>query len=144
MKVYDLRCEHDHRFEGWFSSEDDFVSQSERKLIDCPFCNNQSITRLPSSPRLNLSHIERSIVQRTDEAQQRLQEAYLQVAREIMSNTEDVGDGFAEEARRIHYKETAERGIRGVTTQEERAELAEEGIDVFSLPLPTTTKQTLQ
>jgi hypothetical protein len=55
MKVLDLRCPHDHRFEGWFASEDDFQSQCERGLVDCPVCGAQGIARMPSAPRLNVS-----------------------------------------------------------------------------------------
>jgi len=144
MKVYDLQCVHDHRFEGWFASEADYVSQNDRHLIDCPMCGSQRVTRLPSSPRLNLSGVTRTTSSESRRLQEKLQDELLTVARTIIANTEDVGDTFAEEARRIHYKESAERGIRGVTTAEERMELAEEGIDVFSLPVPDVVKQTLQ
>jgi len=65
-------------------------------------------------------------------------------ARKAVANTVDVGDQFAEEARRIHYKEVPAQAIRGVATLEECAELAEEGIAVTALPLPVPVKQTLQ
>ena len=68
----------------------------------------------------------------------------MEFTRQVIANTEDVGNQFAEEARRIHYKEASERGIRGVATPAERAELVEEGIDVISLPLPDHLKQVLQ
>ena len=55
MKVLDLRCAVGHGFEGWFASEDDYGSQRERGLLDCPVCGNAEVTRLPSAPRLNLS-----------------------------------------------------------------------------------------
>ena len=55
MKVLNLRCAADHRFEGWFASEADFASQAERGLIGCPICEDKAITRLPSAPRLNVS-----------------------------------------------------------------------------------------
>ena len=51
MKVLNLRCSHDHRFEGWFASDEDFSSQTERGLMACPICGDQAITRLPSAPR---------------------------------------------------------------------------------------------
>lgn len=141
MKVYDLCCEQSHRFEGWFASENDFQKQCESKMIDCPFCGSHAITRLPSSPRLHLSQPARAEGEQT---LQNLQQAYLQAVRQIMASTEDVGAAFAEEARRIHYKETPERAIRGMTTKQEREALADEGIDVLSIPLPDVTKQTLQ
>ena len=55
MKVLNLRCAHDHRFEGWFASAADFESQNESALVACPLCNDKAITRLPSAPRLNVS-----------------------------------------------------------------------------------------
>lgn len=68
----------------------------------------------------------------------------MEFARKVIANTEDVGNQFAEEARRIHYKEVPEHAIRGVATVEECAELVEEGIDVMALPLPVLPKQVLQ
>lgn len=61
--------------------------------------------------------------------------------RHVLANTEDVGERFAEEARRMHYKEAPERGIRGTTSREEAQELAEEGIDVMPLLVPDVLKQ---
>lgn len=140
MKVYNLCCEHDHRFEGWFSSEDDFLTQSSQHLIECPLCGNQAIKRLPSSPRLNLS----GATARAREDGNRVQDQVMEFARKVIADTEDVGTQFAEEARRIHYNESPERGIHGVATVDERAALADEGIDVVSLPMPIASKQSLQ
>lgn len=55
MKVLDLRCSNDHRFEGWFGSEDEYVAQIGSGLVDCPLCGDHAISRLPSAPRLNVS-----------------------------------------------------------------------------------------
>jgi len=141
MKVYDLCCEQEHRFEGWFSSEADFLTQSAQELIACPLCGNHQIKRLPSSPRLNLSGATARV---SDNSAARVQEQLLAYARKVVASTVDVGDQFAEEARRIHYKEVPAQAIRGVATVEECTELAEEGIDVVALPLPAPLKQTLQ
>ena len=53
MKVLDLRCAHEHPFEGWFASEEDYLSQRERGLVECPLCGDKEVTRLPSAPRAN-------------------------------------------------------------------------------------------
>jgi hypothetical protein len=73
-----------------------------------------------------------------------LQAAWLQAVRHLVENTEDVGPRFTEEARRIHYGETAPRGIRGQATPGEREALREEGIEVMSLPLPRALEGPLQ
>jgi hypothetical protein len=140
MKVYNFCCEHEHRFEGWFSSEDDFILQSAALQIECPVCNSSSIKRLPSAPRLNLAGDQASL--RDGNEQSRSQ--WIEMARQVIANTEDVGDRFPEEARRIHYRETPAHGIRGVATRDERDALVEEGIDVLPFPIPSALKQTLQ
>ncbi|HYD96236.1 MAG TPA: DUF1178 family protein [Noviherbaspirillum sp.] len=139
MKVYNLTCEHDHRFEGWFSSEEDFKSQSEARQIACPVCESHAVRKLPSAPRLNLSTAQEPKI---DAAV--VQKQLLELVRKIVANTEDVGERFAEEARRMHYNEAPERSIRGVASVQEFEALAEEGIDVVPLPLPDALKQPLQ
>jgi hypothetical protein len=142
MKVYNLCCEHEHRFEGWFASAEDFGEQMAKLLLVCPVCNSPNIQKLLSAPRLNLTSSQAEDVQRQEVAP--ADDPRLELARRIVANTEDVGDRFAEEARRIHYRETPERGIRGVASNEECAALAEEGIEIASFPLMPVSKQTLQ
>jgi hypothetical protein len=76
--------------------------------------------------------------------QAHVQAAVMQAMRDIINKTEDVGDNFAEEARKIHYQEAPERSIRGQATSDETAELREEGIEVVALPLLPVLKDTLQ
>ncbi|WP_025916763.1 DUF1178 family protein [Herminiimonas sp. CN] len=139
MKVFNLCCAHDHRFEGWFSSEQDYLAQTAGSRIECPICGTKEVQKLPSAPRLNLSRAQTP--QRAQAAT--AQQEWLTVARQVMANTEDVGDGFADEARRIHYKETPARNIRGVASSEQHAALIDEGIEVMSIPLPGILKQPL-
>jgi hypothetical protein len=140
MKVYNLSCERDHRFEGWFASEQDFSSQLTQQQIECPVCESRGIKKLPSAPRLNLSGAQAP----QPDVHARLQAKLLEAVREVIANTEDVGDRFVEEARRMHYNETPQRGIRGVATLEECAALTEEGIDVAPLPMPAALKHPVQ
>jgi hypothetical protein len=72
------------------------------------------------------------------------QAAYMQMAKEVLAKTEDVGNDFAREARKIHYGESKARGIRGEVSRDETLELLDEGIDVMPLPLPKALKGTLQ
>jgi hypothetical protein len=140
MKVYNLRCEHDHRFEGWFSSEQDYCDQTEQKRIACPVCESSTVNRLPSAPRLNLSTAQAT----PSDANLRLQAQILDMVRKVVAETEDVGERFAEEARRIHYKETPERAIRGTATVHECEALIEEGVDVIPLPFAQALKHPVQ
>ena len=145
MKVLDLRCGHDHRFEGWFDSEDDFLSQDRRGLVTCPVCADDQVTRLPSAPRLNVSNLRgEPETAAVPDAQAAMQTQWMRAVRHLMDQTEDVGERFPEEARRIHYGEIEQRGIRGQATREAADALREEGIEVFSLPLPPALKGPIQ
>jgi hypothetical protein len=146
MKVLNLCCSQEHRFEGWFASEEDYLSQIERKLVECPVCGDQAIVRLPAAPRLNVGKSrEPEIAMREPQSPEAMtmQAMWNRAVQHVLANTDDVGDRFAEEARRIHYGETAERAIRGQATTEDAQSLREEGIDVVALNVPRP-KGTLQ
>lgn len=149
MKVLNLQCANGHGFEGWFASEEDFMDQNGRGLLECPLCTDRGVTRMPSAPRLNLSGArepapEPAPAQRTPPQTADLQAAWLGAVRQMLENTEDVGERFPEEARRIHYGESPHRGIRGQATPEERHALREEGIEVVALPVPAALKGPVQ
>ncbi|MDO8277553.1 MAG: DUF1178 family protein [Burkholderiaceae bacterium] len=149
MKVLDLQCAHQHAFEGWFASDDDFQDQLARGLVECPMCGDAQITKMLSAPRLNLGASRDNTAPEKDQVvsapqDPALQKAWLRMVRHVMANTEDVGEKFAEEARRIHYGETTSRDIRGQASREETAALIEEGISVLPLPLPPALKGPLQ
>jgi hypothetical protein len=156
MKVLDLQCAHQqHAFEGWFASEDDFRDQSARGLLECPLCGDRDVRKLPSAPALNLgarAQVERHVSQAPG-SQAPAAESYaavgpteqallLRTLRRWIAGAEDVGERFAEEARRMHYGEAESRSIRGRTSADEAMELLEEGIAV--LPVPAAVKDTLQ
>lgn len=169
MKVYNLACHLDHHFEGWFASESDYVSQQATGLLSCPVCDSKEIVRLPSAPRIakrtsrelvsadpstsqanmsvGVSGAGQSMVLTGSEhahLQAQVQATVMKAMRELINKTEDVGHDFAEEARKIHYQEAPERSIRGHATVDETAELREEGIEVVSLPVFPSLKDTLQ
>src|SRR5829696_5686781 len=145
MKVLNLRCEDDHRFEGWFASDDEVAAQLEGGRIACPLCGNTAIRRLPSAPRLNVTRHSATTTQAGDATLSMTQQSqWLRAVRHVISSTEDVGDRFAEEARRIHYGEVEERGIRGRASREDADALREEGIEVMALPMPDAVKGPVQ
>lgn len=155
MKVFNLQCEHGHGFEGWFGSEEDYRSQTDRGLLSCPVCETHTIQRMPSAPRLSLGAATEPAplpVQSpamvdawaSTPEHQKVQELWMNAVRHVLSNTEDVGARFAEEARRIHYGEIEHRNIRGQTTPDEMRALNDEGVEVFSLPIPDALKGPVQ
>lgn len=166
MRVFNLSCAQAHVFEGWFASADAFADQASRQLIACPVCGSTEVTKMLSAPRINLGASEPqqrpAVAPRSappepiadlppgpspggralDPAE--VQKIFFAMARKVMESTEDVGDRFVDEARKIHYEEAPNRAIRGSATREEAAELQDEGIEVFALPVPASLKGPLQ
>jgi hypothetical protein len=162
--VFNLSCSADHRFEGWFASGEDFDAQQGRGLLSCPMCGSSEVSKQLSAPRLNLhaqadeGHADRRAERHShapaapakDAPREQMamlspqqQQLLRELVRQVVENTEDVGDRFAEEARRIHYKEAEARSIRGVATRDEAQALEEEGIEVAQLPVTILDKSQL-
>jgi hypothetical protein len=173
MKVLNLQCSHRHLFEGWFASEEEFRKQLSRDLIECPMCGDKRVQKLPSAPRLNLgghasqessgqgvqqalssalaASPEKSTTTPNSAAMgvsagpsHAQQAELLKALRHVLTQTEDVGSRFAEEARRMHYGELQARNIRGQTSAREAAELLDEGIEIMPLPLLPGSSGPLQ
>ncbi|MDQ0607289.1 hypothetical protein QFZ83_001460 [Variovorax sp. W1I1] len=150
MKVLDLRCTHGHGFEGWFASNEAFETQLSSGLVECPVCGDTAIVKLLSAPRLNLGNAKASAAEAAPAAASQVpaqlspEARWMRAVREVIAKTEDVGDRFAEEARKMHYGEAEERGIRGQATPEQTEALLDEGIAVMPLPMPAALKETLQ
>ena len=136
MIIFDLSCIKNHVFEAWFESQAAYAAQLATRLIICPLCGSSDIRRIPSA--VHLAKPTRA----TDDASAPTQidstygvsDAYQQLVSLIVSASDDVGNEFASEARKIHYCETPSRSIRGEATTEEYESLREEGIEVLRLP----------
>lgn len=165
MIVFDLKCNLGHEFEAWFRSSDHYEQQLAYDEIECPHCGGIDISKAIMAPNVgakgNRSKQPHPAIRRQEsgedsflpgeigdenagtfgvtslpkELQSQLDEVLTNVRRHVEENCEYVGDRFPEEARKIHYGETEERGIYGEATLEESDELSDEGIDVFPLPL---------
>ncbi|MEN9771914.1 MAG: hypothetical protein RJA58_557 [Pseudomonadota bacterium] len=161
MKVFNLKCVHGHAFEGWFKSHVAFEDQQAQGLLTCPFCDSNEIEKTLSAPRLNLSSAaepQESAPPATSEPTASRQAAVmtsapggapalaaaLKMVREMLAQSEDVGDRFAEEARAMHANELPARPIHGQTSLETAQELAEEGIPVVAIPFGNLLKTPLQ
>jgi len=147
MIVFNLHCADGHPFEGWFASAKDFASQKKRGLLSCPACGDATIEKGLSAPRLNMGAQEPKQLpvpaQKTPDLEGKdpfavAQILYSRMLDEILTKSEDVGSKFPDEARKIFYKESPGRAIRGQATPEEHDSLVEEGIPVarFQIPRP--------
>jgi hypothetical protein len=142
VKVFDLLCANDHRFEGWFASGADFERQRDSGYIACPLCGDSQVVKVPAASYVNTRASDRSVKQEAAEPEPtqtqyaNIRSALLaKVVEYVVKNTEDVGREFPEEARKIHYGESRERKIRGTASHQEVSELREEGIEIVALPV---------
>jgi hypothetical protein len=133
---YSLICDHGHEFEGWFSESADFDRQKESGFLTCPVCSSAAISKTLMAPSV-------ATARKKEEGQKLVfdqvqKEAFIKLKEAVAAvkaNSEDVGDRFPEEARKIHYGETEARGIIGNASQDEVHALIDEGIEVAPLPV---------
>ena len=142
MKVYNLKCQYGHSFEGWFRSNDEFLVQSDKGILSCPVCDDNVVPdyhllRIFKHKRLLTSFSSKGLLMtgKNSVLQSEVNRKLLEVAKHILENAENVGNQFAKEARKIHRKEAEERSIYGTVTTEESKELRDEGIEIFSIPV---------
>jgi hypothetical protein len=129
MIVFDLRCVKDHRFEGWFASNEDFARQVAAGQVSCPYCDDIRIEKAPSPVAIRKGPSSPS-------NREAALQAWAQVCRYVQDNFEDVGHNFAKEALKIHCGLGEERQIRGVTTEAEEEILKQEGVAFAKIPMP--------
>jgi hypothetical protein len=155
MIHYQLRCDQDHEFDGWFNGSTGFEQQAHRGLIECPECGATKVTRALMAPAVSTRAVAPREAPEPTPPPAPVQQvlppapppgmaglpmparlvALLQRMRvEVEKNCDYVGPSFAEEARKIHRGEAEERGIYGETTPDEAETLAEEGIEIHSIP----------
>ena len=158
MKKFSLGCEYDHEFEGWFADADAFRQQLQAGLLDCPYCGSTNVEKRLSTPNLSTPKTKARIIEQQQDALPPADEplaatgssaalapsvgegaAALRIAvralhQKIQAEFTNVGDKFAEEARKIQEGKSEEQNIYGTCTAEEHRELSEDGIDILPLP----------
>ena len=142
MIKYALLCEHEHGFEGWFGSSDDYDDQQARGLLDCPVCNSKAVRKAIMSPA-----VAGTKAQQGGPPPEAVREMVMQAAAKMRAHVEDnfdyVGDTFAKEARAIHEGKSEERGIYGEASPQEVKALVEDGVPVAALPPKPKAKEEL-
>ena len=135
MIRFSLLCDHDHEFEAWFRSNDDFDTQQKRGLVDCPSCGSKKVGKALMAPAVSTGRKQEKIALAMGEEQRRAVAQLKAMAEKIKEGADYVGDSFAAEARKIHFGESDPRGIYGEATVEEARSLAEDGIDFMPIPV---------
>lgn len=148
MIVFDLACDKDHRFEGWFGSSEDFASQQARGLVTCPVCDSASVAKAPMAPAVGPKGNRADPVLPVANKQMpaELAEAFKALAAaqaKALAKSEWVGDRFASEVRSMHYGETEEKQVHGRASKDDAIALLDEGIAVAPLLVPVHPPEEL-
>ncbi len=140
MIHYNLICDAEHEFDGWFAGSDAFDDQVKSKLVICPQCGSANVQKALMMPGVSAKSNRKQGTVTTlhsppaDPRMQVMADMVRKLKQHVKENADYVGDRFAEEARRIHYGEDEARGIYGEASLQDARELHEEGIDVLPLP----------
>lgn len=135
MIHFSLHCDNAHEFDAWFRSNEDFDGQKKSGLLSCPFCHSTSIEKQLMAPAVSTARKrEQQVGLGLEDEQQKMLSALREITKKVRKEAEYVGDRFAEEARRIHFKEVEERAIYGEASVKEVSSLVEDGISVVPLP----------
>ena len=134
MITYSLVCDNSHKFDAWFKSAEAYEEQHGRGIVTCPMCNSTRVEKALMAPALSRSNPDKVSLSSGHPMQAEIREMMRAMRRKVTSEADYVGDKFAEEARKIHFKEADARGIYGEATRDEVAELIDDGVDFLPLP----------
>ena len=134
MIKYILKCNKGHEFESWFSNSEEFEKLNKRKLLECIFCSSKSISKSIMSPMVTNSSNKDMNFETINKEIANEKNNLLKLRKYIENNFDYVGKDFSKKVRDVYYDKKNKKAIYGTTTAEEREELAEEGIDLLSIP----------
>ena len=135
MIKYNLKCHNDHEFESWFSNSKEFDKLNKKNLLDCIYCSSKKISKSIMSPMIsNSKNKSDQQMDITDNTVKNEKQNLLELRKFIEKNFDYVGKDFSKRVREVYYDKKNNKAIYGTATFKEREELAEEGIDLLSIP----------
>ena len=134
MIKYILKCSKDHEFESWFSNSEEFEKLKKKKLLECIYCSSKEISKSIMSPMISNSEKKDRNIELIEKDIKDEKNKLLKLRKYIENNFDFVGKDFSKKVREVYYDKKNNKAIYGTTTPEEREELAEEGIDLLSIP----------
>ena len=134
MIKYNLKCNNNHEFESWFSDSLEFDKLKKRKLLECIYCSSKKIKKSIMAPMISGNIKKNSHLENLTKNLKIEKNRLLKIREFIEKNYEYVGKNFSNKVREIYYDKKNNKMIYGTTSLKEREELAEEGIDLISIP----------
>tara|TARA_Y100001958_G_C21020212_1_gene397031 strand:+ start:235 stop:657 length:423 start_codon:yes stop_codon:yes gene_type:complete len=134
MIKYHLKCHKNHEFESWFSDSNEFEKLGKKNLLECIYCSSKKITKSIMAPMISIAKQKNNDLDKVQKILKNEKEKLFKLRSYIENNFEYVGNNFSKKVREIYYDKKSKKTIYGKTTYKERKELAEEGIDLLSIP----------
>ena len=134
MIKYNLKCHNNHEFESWFSNSKEFDKLKKKELLECIFCSSKKINKSIMAPTILNSKKKDNHIDIINKDFKDEKNKLLNLRKYIEKNFDNVGTEFGKKVREVYYDKKSKKGIYGTTTPEEREELAEEGINLLSIP----------
>tara|TARA_B100001248_G_C27126494_1_gene338165 strand:+ start:83 stop:505 length:423 start_codon:yes stop_codon:yes gene_type:complete len=134
MIKYNLKCSNNHEFESWFSNSSEFENLNKKKLLECIYCSSKIIEKSIMAPMISNSKNKENRLNEINRNLKNEKKELQQLRKYIEKNFEYVGKDFSRKVREVFYDKKSKKAIYGTTTPDERKELAEEGIDLVSIP----------
>ena len=134
MIKYNLKCKNNHEFESWFSNSEEFDKLNKKDLLECIYCSSKKISKSIMSPRILNLNTKKEQVNLINKDIKNEKDKLLRLRKYIEKNFDFVGKDFSKKVREIYYDKKSKKAIYGTATSKEREELAEEGIDLLSIP----------
>tara|TARA_B100001027_G_C16231557_1_gene314837 strand:- start:376 stop:798 length:423 start_codon:yes stop_codon:yes gene_type:complete len=134
MIRYNLFCENNHEFESWFADSKEFDNLRKKKLLNCIYCSSKVVNKSIMSPMITNTKKIDNERNNVDILLKNEKKRLIQIREYVEKNFEYVDKNFSQKVRDIYYDKKNNKTIYGVTSQKERKELAEEGIDLLSIP----------
>jgi hypothetical protein len=133
MIKYILKCNNKHEFESWFSNSNEYEKLKKKRLIECIFCHSKQVQKSIMSPQISnsLSNKKKDLAEKEVNS---VKKELIKIREFVEKNFEFVGDKFAKKVRDVYYDKSKKKNIYGTTTEEEREELKEEGIELNTIP----------
>jgi hypothetical protein len=159
MIRYNLVCTKGHEFESWFANSAAYDKQARRGLVECPNCGSTKVEKALMTPRLARTRKSDVSIPAPPETvappepvptaapepaapvamlspqEHELRTKLKELRDHLVANSENVGQKFPEEARKMHYGEKKHRSIYGSASPDDARALHEEGIEFAPLPV---------
>lgn len=134
MIKYNLNCEQEHEFESWFSDSKEYEKLIKKKLIECIYCKSKKIEKSIMSPKVSRLNLKKKTEHVNQNELKNIRKDLIKIRKFVEKNFRYVGDNLFKEVKEVHFNNKKSKNIYGVTTDEQRKELSEEGIELTTIP----------